>query len=65
VMDVGHVHIDLAKSGYLCVNCFVALPAQGKPNQKYLKFQLPRAACSNFCVGYPRMALVPPVLRSA
>jgi N6-adenosine-specific RNA methylase IME4 len=34
------------------------------PSQKYLKFQLLRAACSNFCVGYPRMALVPPVLRS-
>jgi hypothetical protein len=33
-------------------------------SQKYLKFQLLRAACSNFCVGYPRMALVPPVLRS-
>ena len=31
VMDVGHVHIDLPKSGYLCVNCFVALPAQEKP----------------------------------
>jgi hypothetical protein len=30
-MDVGHVHIDLTKSGYLCVNCFVALPAQEKP----------------------------------
>src|SRR6516165_1343591 len=29
-----------------------------KSSQKYLKFQLPRApraACSNFCVGYPRM----------
>ena len=41
---------------------------QVKSSQKYLKFQLPRAlraACSNFCVGYPRMALVPPVLRSA
>jgi hypothetical protein len=36
-----------------------------KASQKYLKFQLLRAACSNFCVGYPRMALVPPVLRSA
>jgi hypothetical protein len=35
-----------------------------RPSQKYLKFQLLRAACSNFCVGYPRMALVPPVLRS-
>ena len=38
-----------------------------KPSQKYLKFQMPRApraACSNFCVGYPRMVLVPPVLRS-
>ena len=34
------------------------------PSQKYLKFQLPRAACSNFCVGYPRMARVPPVLLS-
>jgi hypothetical protein len=34
------------------------------PSQKYLKFQLLRAACSNFCVGYPRMALVPPVLPS-
>ena len=36
-------------------------------SQKYLKFQLPRApcaACSNFCVGYPRMARVPPVLLS-
>jgi putative tryptophan/tyrosine transport system substrate-binding protein len=33
-------------------------------SQKYLKFQLLRAACSNFCVGYPRMALVPPVLPS-
>jgi hypothetical protein len=36
----------------------------GIPSQTYLKFQLLRAACSNFCVGYPRMALVPPVLRS-
>jgi hypothetical protein len=35
-----------------------------KSSQTYLKFQLPHAACSNFCVGYPRMALVPPVLRS-
>ena len=38
-----------------------------KSSQKYLKFQLPRApcaACSNFCVGYPRMARVPPVLMS-
>ena len=38
-----------------------------KTSQKYLKFQMPRApcaACSNFCVGYPRMVLVPPVLRS-
>jgi tripartite-type tricarboxylate transporter receptor subunit TctC len=38
-----------------------------KASQKYLKFQLPRApcaACSNFCVGYPRMARVPPVLLS-
>jgi hypothetical protein len=35
-----------------------------KASQKYLKFQLLRAACSNFCVGYPRIALVPPVLRS-
>src|SRR5215471_14499991 len=33
-MDVGHVHIDLAKSGYLCVNCFVALPAQEKPKAR-------------------------------
>ena len=33
-------------------------------SQKYLKFQLPCAACSNFCVGYPRMARVPPVLLS-
>jgi reverse gyrase len=40
---------------------FLSLP---KASQKYLKFQLLRAACSNFCVGYPRMALVPPVLRS-
>jgi len=36
-----------------------------KSSQKYLKFQLPCAACSNFCVGYPRMARVPPVLLSA
>jgi putative ABC transport system substrate-binding protein len=37
------------------------------PSQKYLKFQLPGApcaACSNFCVEYPRMARVPPVLLS-
>ena len=40
-------------------------PATVNPSQKYLKFQLPCAACSNFCVGYPRMARVPPVLLSA
>jgi hypothetical protein len=34
------------------------------PSQKYLKFQPPRAARSSFCVGYPRIALVRPVLRS-
>ena len=34
------------------------------PNQRYLKFQLLRAAASSFCVGYPRMALIPPRLRS-
>ena len=36
-----------------------------KPNQRYLKFQLLRAAASSFCVGYPRMALIPPRWRSA
>jgi hypothetical protein len=35
VMDVGHVHIDLAKSGYLCANCLVALPAQEKPKASF------------------------------
>jgi hypothetical protein len=41
--------------------------ARLNPSQTYLKFQLPGApcaACSNFCVGYPRMARVPPVLLS-
>ena len=33
-----------------------------KSNQRYLKFQLLRAATSSFCVGYPRMALIPPRL---
>src|SRR5262249_18722227 len=33
-------------------------------SQTYLKFQPPRAACSSLCVGYPRMALIPPRLRS-
>jgi hypothetical protein len=35
-----------------------------KASQRYLKFQLLRAAASSFCVGYPRMALIPPRLRS-
>ena len=45
----------------------IAEQQKKKASQKYLKFQLPRApcaACSNFCVGYPRMARVPPVLLS-
>src|SRR5947208_7042958 len=33
-------------------------------SQTYLKFQPPRAACSSFCVGYPRMVRVPRVFRS-
>ena len=40
------------------------MPSKAKPSQRYLKFQPPRAACSSFWVGYPRTALVPPVLRS-
>jgi hypothetical protein len=35
-----------------------------KASQRYLKFQPPRAACSSFCVGYPRMVRVPRVFRS-
>jgi len=42
----------------------VALTAALITNQRYLKFQLLRAAASSFCVGYPRMALIPPRLRS-
>jgi hypothetical protein len=34
------------------------------PSQKHLKFQLLRATTSSFCVGYPRMALIPPRWRS-
>src|SRR6516225_7637821 len=30
-MDVGLVYIDLAKAGYLCANCLVALPARENP----------------------------------
>src|SRR5262245_29221168 len=35
-----------------------------KTSQTYLKFQRPLAACSSFCVGYPKMARVLRVLRS-
>jgi len=43
---------------------YVVTDALVSTSQRYLKFQLPRAAASSFCVGYPRMALIPPRLRS-
>jgi len=41
-----------------------AASRRGRASQRHLKFQLLRAAASSFCVGYPRMALIPPRLRS-
>jgi len=45
-------------------HAFVHVVENCRTSQRYLKFQLPRAAASSFCVGYPRMALIPPRLRS-
>ena len=42
----------------------VEQPCTLKPSQTHLKFQLARARCSSFCVGYPRMARVRRACRS-
>ena len=53
-----------ASSAYLHVGGLSPRRVLLKPSQTHLKFQLARARCSSFCVGYPRMARVRRACRS-